>query len=238
MRRGVIMIVIGTLAALSSGCNPRPAEVRYKVTVEVDDKGATRSGASVWSWAISKPMAALASPYDGRFRGEAVAVDLGSGKTLFALLVNANGEYGYASLLPERLFGDLGRGIRGEKKIHADRQADVRDIARRLGASATIDCANQEFECPMLVTFRDIKDPRTVEQVNPANLSASFGDAVKLKRITVQVTDEDVTAGIGRRLAWLGVHPEPRLDPAYRGSTNPNLSQKLAHGSFRWGTML
>jgi hypothetical protein len=55
----------------------------------------------------------------------------------------------------------------------------------------------------MLVRFRDIADPTSVEKVDPDNLAASFGEGVKLRRITVQLTDDPVTTGIEKRLGWL-----------------------------------
>jgi hypothetical protein len=55
----------------------------------------------------------------------------------------------------------------------------------------------------MLVTFGNLRDPMSVTEVDPANLSAQFGEGVRLRRITVQVTDDDVTEGIERRLGWL-----------------------------------
>lgn len=56
---------------------------------------------------------------------------------------------------------------------------------------------------PMLVTFSDLDDPTELELANPDNLAASFGEGVSLKRITVAVTDDPVTTGIGQRLGWL-----------------------------------
>ena len=57
---------------------------------------------------------------------------------------------------------------------------------------------------PLLVTFADPADPTSVQRVDPANLAASFGPGVTLKRITVEVTNDPVTTGIEKRLGWLG----------------------------------
>jgi hypothetical protein len=56
---------------------------------------------------------------------------------------------------------------------------------------------------PMLVRFRDIKDPRSVEGVSPDNLAASFGPGVRLRRATIEITRDRVTTGIGQTLPWL-----------------------------------
>ena len=54
----------------------------------------------------------------------------------------------------------------------------------------------------MLVRFRDINDPKTVERVDPWKLDASFGPGVSLKSATFQVTDDPVTKGIATLLPW------------------------------------
>ena len=65
------------------------------------------------------------------------------------------------------------------------------------------DRVNKRSAYPMLVTFGDLDDPTSVERVDPDELAATFGEGVRLKRITVQVTDDPVTSGIGQRLGWL-----------------------------------
>ena len=56
---------------------------------------------------------------------------------------------------------------------------------------------------PRLVTFGNIADPESVERVDPRALETSFGVGVKLRQITVQITDDAVTADISKRLTWL-----------------------------------
>ena len=58
-------------------------------------------------------------------------------------------------------------------------------------------------DLPLLVRFRDINDPKTVERVDPNDLAASFGPGVYLKRATVEITRDPVTTGIVKRLSWL-----------------------------------
>ncbi|HEX8263299.1 MAG TPA: hypothetical protein VF547_10545 [Allosphingosinicella sp.] len=179
-------------------------EVRYKVTVEVLENGSVRSGSSVWSWRLSEPTVALASPYDGKLRGEAVAVELGNGRTLFAVLRGTDGESGMAEMLPERLFGDVGRSARGERtRFSPDRIADLRDIASRVGETATVPCAERPGWCPMLVTFRNISDPTSVEQVDPTDIAATLGPGYALKAITVELVSQRPEHAIEARLPWL-----------------------------------
>ena len=80
--------------------------------------------------------------------------------------------------------------------------------------------------------FRDIRDLKSVEKVDPDNLAASFGKGVTLKRITVQLTEDPVTTDIGKRLPWLG-DTELGLDNDFAPTTNATLAQRLAHSDFR-----
>ncbi len=193
----------GLALMTTTGCG-NSAEVRYKVTVEIDDNGTPRSGSSVWSWSLRKPTVALASRYDGRFRGEAVAVDLGKGGTLFALLRAEDGSPGTVQMWPERLFEDLGSGF-------GDRPRSIRQIASNEGIVRTLPrwrpaisrSREPTVQYPLLVRFRSLGRPESVEAVDPAALDKSFGEGVKLRRITVQITNEAATSGIEKRLGWL-----------------------------------
>jgi hypothetical protein len=55
---------------------------------------------------------------------------------------------------------------------------------------------------PMLVTFGDIDDPTSVQRVDPENLAATFGAGVRLKRITLTITDDPLTEKIEGVLGW------------------------------------
>lgn len=65
---------------------------------------------------------------------------------------------------------------------------------------------------PLLVRFRDINDPKTVEEVDPKNLEASFGKGIKLVSATLQMTDEEVTTGVDKWLGWLEGYYDKQLD--------------------------
>src|SRR5262249_50733372 len=65
---------------------------------------------------------------------------------------------------------------------------------------------------PMLVWFRDVNDPKTVEQVHPHDLAERFGTSVKLIGATLEIvpagsqlfwdTGEPITTGALERSAW------------------------------------
>ena len=137
-RRGLTALV--GLAVMLGACGG-PAEVRYKVTVEVDDNGTHRSGSSVWSFRLSKPTLALASPYNAEFKGEAVTVDLGNDNVLFALLVDEKANSSTGKMWPENLFKDLSSGserVLGFLRIASNEGAS-------LGTSQILPC-NFQFQ--------------------------------------------------------------------------------------------
>lgn len=197
------MAALVGLAVSMSGCG-KSSEVRYKVTVEIDDNGTLRSGSSVWSFTLSEPTVALATPYDGKFRGEAVEVDLGGGRALYALLVGEDNEESLVQMWPEHLFEDL-------SSSRSDRIRILRDVASNEGVERSLprwgprlsDSRAPMGQYPMLVRFRDRNDPTSLEAVDPDALDRSFGPGVSLKAIKIQITDEPVTTGIKARLNWL-----------------------------------
>ena len=179
------------------------AEVRYKVTVEIDDNGTHRSGSSVLSFKLIKPTVALVSAYDAEFKGEAIAVDLQNQQVLFALLIDANGDAGTLQLWPEHLFEDLGSGserIRNLRRI-ASNEGLSRELPRFRPAIS--DSREPSVNYALLVRFRALDRPESVETVAPDDLDQAFGTGVKLTRISVEITDEPVTYGIKTRLPWL-----------------------------------
>jgi hypothetical protein len=60
-------------------------------------------------------------------------------------------------------------------------------------------------------------------KVDPADLERDYGAGVKLKRVFVQITDDDVTTGIEKRLVWVTTH---RGSLAYSGKRHPQNPEK------------
>jgi hypothetical protein len=91
---------------------------------------------------------------------------------------------------------------------------------------------------PMLVRFRDISDPKSVERVGPNDLATSFGPGVKHVRAMIEITDAPVTTGIEARLGWLGKYPEPSLQPMPgAGPFNLPFATIIHHGDFHRGQL-
>ncbi|MGL4239164.1 hypothetical protein [Tabrizicola sp.] len=86
---------------------------------------------------------------------------------------------------------------------------------------------------PMLVTFDNIASPETVREVDPEDLGAVFGEGVRLKAVTLEITREAVTEGrVEGLLGWLGPYPEPHLIPGDGRSTDIPFGMAVSHGDF------
>ena len=193
------------LALAISACasDDTAPDYRYRLTVEVETPEGlkTRSSVIEVKQRLVRPGSSPANmAVERRVRGEAVAVDLPGGRTLFALLRSDN-NVDWASYVMQTL------------APHTDSETFAQQLDNMLLLEGEIVLPRtfppvghleERSAYPMLVTFGNIDDPASVERVDPDDLAFTFGDGVSLKRITVQVTDDPVTTGIEQRLGWLG----------------------------------
>ena len=236
-RRKVLgLMALGSASALLIGCDGSKAidnsvyfqPIRYRLTAEVDTPEGTRSGSSVIEAKTNRRITWV------KATGEAVAVDLPDGQILFVLLRSASMVDWAATLpgipLPE---DDVSTGVFKERQAQLERQLDAvsrdRTVHYLWGDGVPKERAQY---LPYMVRFRDLSDPKSVEQVDPADLAKTFGPGVSLRSLTVQVTDAPVTTGIEKRLRWLGKYPEPSLNPKH-GPNDWTVSAILHHGDFR-----
>lgn len=185
------------MLALVAACGVQDySEYRFRMTVEVDTPEGLRTGSSVYqvsAWNTGS-MLPDASKRGWNVQGDAVAVDLPNGQMLFALLKTSAIHGDLAGLSMTALDPSFNNDV-VESAARLAQRKDVREFARV-----------EPKEYPMLVRFRDIADPKTVELVEPDSLSAVFGDGYGLRRITIAITDDEVATGIKTRLAWLADH--------------------------------
>jgi hypothetical protein len=178
-----------------AACQQQPFEWNQKLTVAVDTPEGPKSGSAVTNIKVSVGKqwpsgAGLVS----KTTGEAVMVEVASGRYLFALL-DADATAGLAEA--------VWRGVLPKEQF--DEPAKRYEALQNLRASRAV----PEQIYPMLVTFGDLKDPRSVQLVDAKNLAASFGPGVTLKGLTLEITDEAVTKGeVGKVLGWLA-EPNP-----------------------------
>lgn len=210
------------LAALMlPGCafaEDKAPDYRYRLTVEVETPEGVKTGSSVIEveQSLSRSTAAPAKVgVQRKVRGEAVAVDLPNGKTLFALLRSENNvdwaSYVYVYLATHE-----------NGKPFIDQLDNVLEVTGKRTLPRMwppVGFLEERSAYPMLVTFGDLADPTSVAEIDPDDLAATFGDGVKLKCITVELTDDPVTTGIEDRLGWLDdafAHDTSKDGPFYK----------------------
>ncbi len=191
-RRAVLL----TAAALPlAGCWGSTYEWNQKLTLVVQTPNGDVTASSVIRASYTYgQMPMSGNDMSGGYTGEAVVMKLGTGKYLFALL-NADGTDEYHRIL--KTFAD---------ELPDDREGGFAAITKLRGARPV--AAN-----PMLVTFGNINDPKSVKQVWPNSFAAIFGAGYALKSITLEVTDEPMTEGVVEGvLPWIVSH-KGRLKP-------------------------
>ena len=204
-RRTVLGLFAGGAAALLGGCRLLGGNsYRFKMTVDVETPQGLRTGSSVYEVTAFKTSELIAggTSSDSTVKGEAAAVDLPGGRTLFALLKTINPMRDDLALMSMAAL---------DPAFSNNRVESTKRIAFGDGIRSPNEVVVSDY--PLLVNFRDLSAPHTVERIDAANLAATFGPDYRLRRIMVQVTDEPVTTGIVKRLTWL---------PEHRGTLKPN----------------
>jgi hypothetical protein len=114
------------------------------------------------------------------------------------------GEVPFVEVTPGRYLFAI---LRRPNAIFFSQRAPVKDVNELLGLREQREIPPSEY--PLLLTFRKMGDPKSAERVDPNDLAASFGPGVRLKSMTIEVTDEPVTRGkIERVLPCLNRKPD------------------------------
>ncbi|MDX8503313.1 hypothetical protein RFM99_33705 [Mesorhizobium sp. VK4C] len=170
-----------------AGCHPFPETWQWnqKLTIDVVTPAGIASGSAVAhvSWQELNSV----GNYPSSYSGEATMVEISPGRYLFAL-IGEDTKYIALRTFERDLGENAGIAERGFAAMARLRGA--RDVPRK--------------HYPLLVTFTDIADPKSVARVDPDNLAATFGPSVALKNMTLEITDERVTEGkVEQVLGWL-----------------------------------
>lgn len=227
----VVVALIGYGMAFPS------ATVRYRLTLEASVDGEPKIGSGVIEVTYGKNSQFIStSLFSIDVRGEAVALDLGSRGVLFALLKEDSDSRSGPEWIVLRAFHFPG----GAMPSPVDKGlGDIRALSGKVELPLT--------SLPLLVRFRDLDDPKSVERVDPSNIAKSFGQDARLVGATLEIvpsgalplsllglTGEAITTGIDERLAWLRRLKGGYLDGAFAGG-GPALSNILFGGNFKKG---
>lgn len=211
-------MVLVAVTLLAATCNPFPETWQWnqKLTVDVTTPEGVKSGSAVTH--VSWQEANSVGNFPTSFSGEATVVEVLPGRYLFALL-GENTKY-IAMRTFEREIGGFSitpPGFASMSKVRGTQKVPRKNY-------------------PLLVTFTDIADPKTIVKVDPDNLTASFGSGVALKGISLTITDVDVGSdNITRLIPWLSTLGGWMLDGSQFSSISAKnrLANDLTRSNFR-----
>lgn len=197
---------------------------RYKMTVTIETPEGLKIGSAVREVSALRYPTPFPEDPGAHIRliyGEAVVVDLGERGVLFAVMFGRRGvDYGH--MLPFGVFSKEAGSLSAEN-------------IRRF---STLQAGPVEIEqqwYPVMVYFKDITNPKTVTEARdlqcpPGNslcdrtsggmlsmrMEKAFGTGVRIKSVTLEMSEEPVTRGIvDRYLPWID---EMANLPGYLGS--------------------
>lgn len=201
----------GSLGLLGCSFVDDTPDYRYRLKLYVHTPEGPRTGSSVLAvrTSFSRPGSSPAGTMiDLRVTGEAPVVDLGARGVLFALLRQL-GNYEWPGMVMYMLVPPR------------PREPFIEQFQRMLSLKGEITLPRQwppaghlpaRSAYPLLVTLGDMMNPKSAAEVDPDDLAATFGAGVSLNKITVELTEDEITTGIQERLPWLPDYYDRKLD--------------------------
>ncbi len=172
VRKARLAVFMAAAVGLA-GCQDK-YEWHQKLTVVVDTPSGRVSGSSVIAINATFGQVPLTEKEVWyRVTGEATVVEVAPGRYLFALLDDSEERYHRA------VHDRLKNMKRGEWLKSIPNMEGVITLKPR--------------DYPLLVTFANINNPKSVRRINPIDLAASFGKGYKLNRITLEIANEPIT---------------------------------------------
>tara|TARA_A200000113_G_scaffold193888_1_gene183670 strand:+ start:263 stop:1027 length:765 start_codon:yes stop_codon:yes gene_type:complete len=235
----VVVVTVGAIALALHNANISKDKVyswRYKMTVEIETPEGVRTGSSVREVQVVFRPTGNTHPNDSKYdshrtmKGEAVVVDLGARRGIvFATLSTSQLN------LPFNVFeGPPGLTIEG-----AEYYSQLQNVKAKLSPT----------HYPRLITFTDINDPLSVKsllekehnnkwpreyKITEDNFEKYLGAGVRLKSISIEMTDEPVIYKIIQFIPWVQQYRNKFFDgrTIHTIDAEDRLLNSLGTGSF------
>jgi hypothetical protein len=193
-------VLIAALLAMTGCGDDNAVSYKFRLTMEASCDGETHVGSGVFE-TVSGTKWDFETGHQKAYNfvhGDAVPVDMGPCGTIFVLLRGPQpGNQGLYTntpgTLPLAAFADRIGTVKG---------VDFLLTEQRLAEMTGVGALKPQY-LPMIVTFSDLSDPRTVKLVDPFHMDASLEHDAKFVRATVEITRDTVTGGIENSIAWL-----------------------------------
>lgn len=166
---------------------------RYRLTIEIDTPDGLRSGSSVIE-VSTRPIPELLMPLfyasgSSKPKGEAIFIDLGQSRNVVALLAFGTDAQAQHSMAGLAFSAFRSPGVNPDNLKRMSRLKGRADLPGGL--------------IPTLVTFDDPADPKSVHVVPLEAFATVFGPGFRFRNAWIEMTHDEVTTGIDRKLPWL-----------------------------------
>ncbi|MDH5723492.1 MAG: hypothetical protein OEY94_09250 [Alphaproteobacteria bacterium] len=155
-----------------------PSSWNYRITVEIETPEGVKSGSAVREvQAVLQPkITPETHPISYGTLGEAVVVDLGERGVVFALISSES-------------YNEVYKAFPSSVRTNKERIQYYSSLTK--GKKTEL-----KTSLPWLATFTDRTNPLSLTGVDRLNMDKTFGEGVKFKRITIEMTDDPVTWGV------------------------------------------
>lgn len=220
-----------------------PFSLRYRLTIHIETPEGVKSGSTIQE--VFHPPADSENIYNphnqGVPRGEAAYIDLGERGTVFAIMPDPPNAR-------NRFFGLIRGVFPTVPEIHD--QLRFQELLQHYNDLSGVKDEVPPGFYPMFVRFRDINDPKTIElvyerkdgsrkdmeQVDTDRFQEFFGKGVRIKNMTLEMTDDPYEWKLGTKLPWIETMSEKDVTRALREAQPPiHITNGIGYYVFRQG---
>ncbi|PCI57010.1 MAG: hypothetical protein COB36_01710 [Alphaproteobacteria bacterium] len=213
-----------------------PYTLRYRLTVNIKTPEGIKSGSTVQG--IHYPLAFIKNTYNpaskGIPNGEAAYIDLGERGVIFAIMPAP-------SSARHRFFGLIRSVFPTVPTVYG--QYRYKEVLHHYNDLRNVKDEISSAHYPMLIRFRDINDPQTIEVVYQVKrgetidrIEEVFGQGVSIESMFLEMTDDPLEWKLDNKLSWIETMEEKDITHALRkAEPHVHITNSVAYYVFRQG---